>query len=67
MTVYTHQMMINHHDYSFFNRVSQQIKVWRQRAQQRRELAHWTERDMHDIGVSWATLANEAGKPFWRE
>jgi uncharacterized protein YjiS (DUF1127 family) len=40
--------------------------IWRQRRQQRLELARWTERDLHDVGLSWSDIADEAGKPFWR-
>jgi uncharacterized protein YjiS (DUF1127 family) len=27
---------------------------------------HWTERDLHDVGLSWGDGATEADKPFWR-
>jgi uncharacterized protein YjiS (DUF1127 family) len=40
--------------------------VWRERYQQRRELAQWTERDLHDLGLSWSEMLAEADKPFWR-
>jgi len=30
------------------------------------ELARWTERDLHDVGLSWSDIAHEAEKPFWR-
>ena len=34
--------------------------------QSRRELAQWSERELHDIGISWSDVAYEAEKPFWR-
>jgi uncharacterized protein YjiS (DUF1127 family) len=40
--------------------------MWRDRRRQRRELAQWTDRDLHDVGLSWSDIANEAEKPFWR-
>ena len=40
--------------------------LWRQRYRDRRELARWTERDLHDIGVSRSDIAHELEKPFWR-
>jgi len=40
--------------------------LWRQRYRDRRELARWTERDLHDIGVSRSDIAHEIEKPFWR-
>jgi len=42
------------------------LHVWRQRYQSRRELSQWTDRDLHDVGLSWSDIADEAAKPFWR-
>lgn len=42
------------------------LHLWRQRYRDRRELARWTERDLHDIGVSRSDIAHELEKPFWR-
>jgi uncharacterized protein YjiS (DUF1127 family) len=42
------------------------LQVWRDRRRQRRELAQWTDRDLHDVGLSWSDIASEAEKPFWR-
>lgn len=42
------------------------IRLWRQRARDRRELAGWTERDLRDAGVSRSDLYRELAKPFWR-
>jgi uncharacterized protein YjiS (DUF1127 family) len=38
----------------------------RDRVRQRRELAQWTDRDLHDVGLSWSDIALEVKKPFWR-
>jgi uncharacterized protein YjiS (DUF1127 family) len=43
-----------------------QWRVWRLRYRDRRELARWTERDLHDIGVSRSDIEHELEKPFWR-
>jgi uncharacterized protein YjiS (DUF1127 family) len=50
----------------FFARVSETLHTWRDRRRQRRELTLWTARDLHDVGLSWSDIANEAEKPFWR-
>lgn len=42
------------------------LHLWRRRYRDRQELARWTERDLHDIGVSWSDIAHELEKPFWR-
>jgi uncharacterized protein YjiS (DUF1127 family) len=58
--------MINHHDTGFLAHLSETIHVWRDRQRQRRELAQWTDRDLHDVGLAWSDIAREAEKPFWR-
>lgn len=42
------------------------LQTWRNRVRQRRELARWTDRDLHDVGLSWTDIALEIKKPFWR-
>ena len=32
----------------------------------RQELAHRSDRDLHDVGISWSDIVHEAEKPFWR-
>ncbi len=66
MSILTHQSMTNHHSTGLLARFSETFHVWRDRQRQRRELAQWTDRDLHDIGLSWSDIANEAEKPFWR-
>ena len=58
--------MTNHHESGFLAQISETLHVWRERRRQRRELAQWTDRDLHDVGLSWSDIAHEAEKPFWR-
>ncbi len=58
--------MTNHHDTGVLARLGETFHVWRQRYQSRRELARWSSRDLHDIGLSWSDIAGELDKPFWR-
>jgi uncharacterized protein YjiS (DUF1127 family) len=41
------------------------LQTWRNRVRQRRKLAQWTDRDLHDVGLSWTDIALEIKKPFW--
>lgn len=66
MSIYSHQQMINHHGSGVLAQLSDTFHVWRERQRQRRELAQWTDRDMHDVGISWSDIAHEVEKPFWR-
>jgi uncharacterized protein YjiS (DUF1127 family) len=58
--------MTNHHDQGFFAHLGEIFHTWRDRSRQRHELAQWTDRDLHDIGLSWSDIVHEAEKPFWR-
>ena len=58
--------MRNHHGTGLFTQLSDTFHTWRDRVRQRRELARWTDRDLHDVGLSWSDIVNEAEKPFWR-
>jgi uncharacterized protein YjiS (DUF1127 family) len=58
--------MRNHHDAGLLSQVSETFHIWRHRYQTRRELARWSDRDLHDIGLSFSDIANELDKPFWR-
>ena len=42
-------------------------RLWRARYRDRRQLAAMSERELQDIGICRAELADEIGKPFWRE
>jgi uncharacterized protein YjiS (DUF1127 family) len=66
MSIFTHESMINHHEPGFLSQVAETLHVWRQRYRSRRELASWSDRELHDVGISWSDVAYEAEKPFWR-
>jgi uncharacterized protein YjiS (DUF1127 family) len=56
----------NNHESGVLARLSTRLHVWFDRWRQRDELTHWSERDLHDVGLSWSDVAREAEKPFWR-
>ena len=66
MSILTHSAMTNHHGSSFFAHLSDLFHTWRERRRSRRELAQWTARDLHDVGLSWSDIVRETEKPFWR-
>ena len=66
MSIYSHQPMINDHGSRLWFQVEETIHVWRDRLRQRRELAQWTDRDMHDVGITRSDIVHETEKPFWR-
>ncbi|MBV9561807.1 MAG: DUF1127 domain-containing protein [Bradyrhizobium sp.] len=66
MSTLTHESMTNHHVPGIWGQLSETVHLWRRRHQARRELTHWTERDLHDVGLTWSDIVREAEKPFWR-
>jgi uncharacterized protein YjiS (DUF1127 family) len=66
MSTCTHESMTNHHGSGLIARLSETFHIWRQRQLQRRQLAELSERDRHDVGLSWSDVVHEAKKPFWR-
>jgi uncharacterized protein YjiS (DUF1127 family) len=58
--------MINNHGSGVLAQLGETFHVWRERLRNRRELAQWTDRDLHDVGVSLSDVIHEAEKPFWR-
>jgi uncharacterized protein YjiS (DUF1127 family) len=66
MSILTHETMTNHHVPGLLAQLGETLHVWRQRYQERRELSQWTDRDLHDIGLSHSDIAHEIEKPFWR-
>ena len=66
MSTCTHGSMTNHHVPGVWAALNETFHLWRQRYQTRRELALWTDRDLHDVGVSRSDIIYEAEKPFWR-
>lgn len=66
MSILTDHLMTNHHASGLVQRLGETLHVWHERYRIRRELTHWTVRDLHDVGLSWSDIAHEADKPFWR-
>jgi uncharacterized protein YjiS (DUF1127 family) len=66
MSTLNHELMTNHHVAGVLGQLGETLHAWRRRYQTRQELSHWTERDLHDVGLSWSDIAHEAEKPFWR-
>lgn len=66
MSTCTHESMTNNHETGLLAQIAETLHVWRERRQQRAELAQWNERDLHDVGLSRSDIAFEAEKPFWR-
>ena len=66
MSILTHESMTNHHVPGVWATLAETFHTWRQRYRARQELAQWTDRDLHDVGLSWSDIASEAEKPFWR-
>jgi uncharacterized protein YjiS (DUF1127 family) len=58
--------MNNNHELTFLAGLGQTLHLWGDRWRQRRELSHRTERDLHDVGLSWSDVVREVEKPFWR-
>jgi uncharacterized protein YjiS (DUF1127 family) len=58
--------MTNHHELGFLALAGAVLHTWRERQRTRRELARFSERDLHDVGLSWSDVAYEIDKPFWR-
>jgi uncharacterized protein YjiS (DUF1127 family) len=66
MSIYSLHSMTNHHGSGFLTALSETFHVWRNRVRARRELAQWTDRDLHDVGLSRSDVVFETQKPFWR-
>jgi len=66
MSILTHESMTNHHVAGVWANLAETFHIWRQRYRTRQELSQWTDRDLHDVGLSWSDIAHEAEKPFWR-
>ena len=66
MSTLTHESMTNHHVGGVLARLGETFHTWRQRYRARQELAQWTERDLHDVGLTRGDVAFETEKPFWR-
>ena len=51
---------------SMIARLGRALGAWRDRARGRTQLAHLSERELRDIGLTPAEAAQEYAKPFWR-
>jgi uncharacterized protein YjiS (DUF1127 family) len=50
--------------FAFFEGILARVRTWRAR-RVRRQLAVMSERELQDMGTSWAEIADEVGKLFW--
>ncbi len=66
MSTCSPRMMINNHEPGLFAQIRERLHLWGERRRQRLELSRWTDRDLHDVGLSWSDIVEEAEKPFWR-
>ena len=66
MSILTHESMTNHHVAGVWATLAETFHTWRQRYRARQELSQWTDRDLHDVGLSWSDIVRETEKPFWR-
>jgi uncharacterized protein YjiS (DUF1127 family) len=66
MTAYILSSVINSHESGFFRNALATLRLWQERSRNRRTLAQFSERDLHDIGLTWSSISEEVNKPFWR-
>ena len=62
MSTLTHESMTNHHGQGLFSKIAETLHIWRKRYETRRELAQWSDRDLHDIGVSHSDVFTKEGQ-----
>jgi uncharacterized protein YjiS (DUF1127 family) len=66
MSTFSFEAMTNNHDSGVLGRLRTQLHLWSDRWHQRQELSHWSEHELHDIGLTRSEAARETEKPFWR-
>ena len=66
MSILTHEHMTNHHLGDVLTKASEVVHTWHKRYRTRQELAQWTDRELHDVGLSRGDIVFETEKPFWR-
>ena len=49
-----------------FSNFGKMLRLWSERARQRRHLTGLTQWELEDIGISREAALQEAQKPFWR-
>jgi uncharacterized protein YjiS (DUF1127 family) len=66
MSLCLSENVTNNHELGLLGRLGERLHVWFDRWRQRDELTHWSDRELHDVGLSWSEVVREAEKPFWR-
>jgi uncharacterized protein YjiS (DUF1127 family) len=66
MTAHILSFVTNTHEYGFLRNAVETLRTWQRRARARKELARFGERELHDIGLSRSSIAEEVNKPFWQ-
>jgi uncharacterized protein YjiS (DUF1127 family) len=51
---------------TLFAKLAETYALWQKRAEQRRELASLSFREINEIGIDQAALDHEIAKPFWQ-
>ena len=52
---------------AFARAMAELHRTWAKRVRERKELAHWSDRDLRDISATWCDAAFEIEKPFWKQ
>jgi uncharacterized protein YjiS (DUF1127 family) len=55
------------HIFAFARTAAHIYRTWARRVRERRELAHWSDRDLQDISATRCDVAFEIEKPFWKK
>jgi len=66
MSTWQAHTMTIHHGLGFLSQIGETFRLWRKRSRERSELTRFSERDLHDVGLSWTEASYEAGKRFWQ-
>ena len=66
MSTYTHESMINHHEPGILSQIGRDPPCLAAALPVAPRTGQWSDRELHDVGISWSDVAYEAEKPFWR-
>jgi uncharacterized protein YjiS (DUF1127 family) len=66
MSIYSDHHVINHHGSGLLAQLAETFHIWLKRRHDRYQLAQLSERERHDVGLTWSDVVSEAEKPFWR-